>query len=611
MNASYFGYNSNIFLRCLRILPRSDHLRIPFVVALQVLLALVDLLAVGIIGLIAALSVSGIQSTSPNTRILNILEVMGIQGLELQKQVALLGIIAASLLVTRTVASVYITRKTLIFLSNRGAQIASDTFARLLAQPLSRVQRVTSQEVIQAITNGTTAITLGITGAFLITFADGIVTFVMLVGLFFLNPVMASAMFIFFGTTALLLYKLMSSQAHSLGYLQMNQNIAVNETIMESLSSYRELLVKDRRDFYVRKVELNRFDAAVVLARVQFLPNVSKYIIEIMIVFGAVAISAYQFLARDATSAIAVLSVFLASATRIAPAIMRIQQGAVSIKAAAGVADRALDLIDNLNKIEKLPSVTDIPNYSHEDFSPSIVLDNVNYTYPGNNKPTLSNVNLRVNPGDFVAIVGPSGAGKTTLIDLILGVAEPDSGVIQISNFSPLAAISKWPGAISYVPQDILIINGSIAENVAFGFPIENVELDRIKNVLKFAELQSFVNDLTSKEDAQVGERGTKISGGQRQRLGIARAMLTNPKLIVLDEATSTLDAQTEQAISTSFNKLKGTTTIVMIAHRLSTVTNANLIIYLDKGAIKAAGTLAEVRAAVPDFDIQAKLMGI
>lgn len=601
----------NILVRCLRILPKTDHKKIPLVIALQIVLALVDLVAVGIIGIIAALSISGIQASPPNSRIVKFLETLGMEGLDLQRQATILGILAASLLIFRTLASVYITRKTLFFLSNRGALIASDIFARLTAQPLSQVRTISTQEAVQAVTGGTSAITLGIIGAFISTFADAIVTGVLLIGLFFLNPFMAGSMLIFFGFTALLLFKMMSGRAHQLGGLQATQSILVNETIVETLSSYRELLVKNRREFYTRKLTRNRFEAADVHAQMQFLPNVSKYVIEIMIVLGAVMISAYEFIAQDATSAIAVLSVFLASATRIAPAIMRIQQSAISIKGAAGSAELTLNLIERLEKTERLPVTNDHPVFSHADFNPSIMLEDISYSYLGSSERTLENVSLQISSGALVAIVGPSGAGKTTLIDVILGVAEPDSGTVEISSCPPMVAISRWPGAISYLPQDILITNGSVAENVAFGFLVDNVPPEKIWNALIFAELEEFVNDLPEKENSQVGERGTKISGGQRQRLGIARAVLTRPKLLVLDEATSTLDAQTELAISHSINKLKGTATVVMIAHRLSTVSNADLVVYMDKGTIKASGTLEEVRAAVPDFDIQAKLMGL
>jgi ABC-type multidrug transport system fused ATPase/permease subunit len=174
-----------------------------------------------------------------------------------------------------------------------------------------------------------------------------------------------------------------------------------------------------------------------------------------------------------------------------------------------------------------------------------------------------------------------------------------------------LEAIAKWPGAISYVPQDVMVVNGSIRENVALGYPLEAARDELVNSALSIASLSDFVANLPEGLDTNLGERGGKISGGQRQRIGIARALFTKPKLLVLDEATSALDGDTEESISSDIQKLKGSTTVVLIAHRLSTVRDADLVLYMDKGEIVARGTFEEVRNAVPDFDRQAKLMGL
>ena len=194
---------------------------------------------------------------------------------------------------------------------------------------------------------------------------------------------------------------------------------------------------------------------------------------------------------------------------------------------------------------------------------------------------------------------------------MLLGVLHPDSGSIKISGVTPLVAITKCAGAMAYVPQDVVISNGSIRENIALGFP-PSIGTDQLINkALDIAHLRDFAYGLEDGIDTQVGERGTKISGGQRQRLGIARSMFTNPKLLVLDEATSSLDGLTEAAISEAVLGLKGSVTVIMIAHRLSTVRNADLVVYMESGKIVATGTFEEVRNQVPDFDNQAKLMGL
>jgi ABC-type bacteriocin/lantibiotic exporter with double-glycine peptidase domain len=197
------------------------------------------------------------------------------------------------------------------------------------------------------------------------------------------------------------------------------------------------------------------------------------------------------------------------------------------------------------------------------------------------------------------------------LIDLILGVLEPTSGSIKISGKSPRDAIRIWPGAISYVPQDVLVINGTIRENICLGYAPEEISDEEVIDALIGASLVDFVESLPMGINTEVGERGSKISGGQRQRIGIARALVSNPALIVLDEATSSLDGETESQITDALNKVKGNCTVVMIAHRLSSVRDSDLVIYLDKGQIIAQGSFTDVRNQVPNFDKQALLMGL
>jgi ABC-type multidrug transport system fused ATPase/permease subunit len=334
-------------------------------------------------------------------------------------------------------------------------------------------------------------------------------------------------------------------------------------------------------------------------------------VIETAIIFGGVLVGASQLFFKDAAGAVATLGIFLAAGARIAPAVLRVQQGSIQIQGSIGQAKPTLELIDSLLNVPIGINLDDTVKTDHVGFFPEVKIENVSMSYPNRNIRAISEFSLNIPVGSSVAIVGPSGAGKTTIIDILLGVLNPNQGSVEISGLPPLKAFEQWPGAVSYVPQDVAIVAGSIRENIALGYPSVAATDELVMSALKVAHLDGFVAELPNGLDTQVGERGAKISGGQRQRLGIARAMFTRPCLLVLDEATSSLDAETEANIADAIHSLRGSTTVVMIAHRLSTVRRADVVVYLTEGKILSKGSFDEVRRAVPDFDRQAKLMGL
>jgi ABC-type multidrug transport system fused ATPase/permease subunit len=377
------------------------------------------------------------------------------------------------------------------------------------------------------------------------------------------------------------------------------------------LTSYRELFVQNRLFYYSSEIRNLRIRLAKYQAEFTFMPNISKYIIESTVILGALIIAAIQFKIKDAAGAFATLSVFLVAATRLAPALLRVQQGLMQVHNSFGASLATLSLIKSINSGPSIQLSKDLQNFEYTGFVPNILISNVSLTYPDNLDPTINNISVSISSGDFVAIVGPSGAGKTTLIDTLLGVLEPNAGFIQISKLSPRQSITKWPGAISYVPQDINIFNGTIRTNVSLGYPKELASDEMVWEAVNFAELGDVVRELPNGLDTEIGERGIKLSGGQRQRLGIARALFSKPQLLVLDEATSSLDSETELKISKAIQNLKGKVTVVIIAHRLSTVRTADNVYYLEDGKIKASGSFEEVRKMSPEFDQQAKLLGL
>ena len=381
---------------------------------------------------------------------------------------------------------------------------------------------------------------------------------------------------------------------------------------MQSITSFREIYVRNRQNYYLSNISQGRYKLAGIAGELSFMPNVSKYVLEASVVIGGLLLASSQFLLQDAKHAFATLAIFLAAASRIAPALLRLKQGLLQIRTSSGGAIPALSLIDEFSetKVGEELSVAEL-DLQHLGFEGRIEFIDVDFKYPEKNSNVLSDISFSVDPGEILAIVGPSGSGKTTIVDLMIGLLEPGAGIVKVSGMNPSAAIESWPGAISYVPQDISISNDSIEGNICLGFDKSEQFSTWVDELISASQLEEVIQELELGIKTNVGERGTKLSGGQRQRLGIARALFTNPKLIILDEATSALDAETEHIVSSSINSLRGKTTVILIAHRLATVRSADKVCYVENGRIKGFGSFDQVRKAVPNFDRQANLLGL
>ena len=576
----------------------------------QILISLLDLVGVAFIGVLGSLTITGVQSAQPGNRVQMFLGYLGISNFSLQIQSAILGLIAVSLFILRSILSIVFSRKSLYFVSNQGAKLSSKLFRNLMHRDLLFLQSKSTHEYIQLVTSGANAITIGILGAIGNIFADSVLIVVIGIGLFAIDPVVAIETIFLFGSVAYGLYKFLHIKASKLGTDQFRLTSEDNEKIFQALVSFRENYVRNTRDYFSKEHERYRNELASIHAISTSMPNTTKFLIEITLIAGSFIIATFQFVRFDASHAIATLTIFFAAGARIAPAVIRIQSGLLQLKTNIGVATPTLNLIESIFESPNANNMFENENGTRSHFIPTLEVQNLNFCYEPGGSKTITNVSIEIKAGQHVAIVGSSGAGKTTLVDLMLGLLQPDTGDVLISGSNPNPAISKWPGLIAYVPQDVMILNGSIRENVVFGLS-ENVISDSdVRNALRTAELEEFVDNLPGGLDTQLGERGARLSGGQRQRIGIARALVTNPRLIFLDEATSSLDGQTESDISESMLRIKGETTVVLIAHRLSTVKNADSIVYMKDGKIVSVGTFSEVRSSVEDFDKQARLAG-
>jgi ABC-type multidrug transport system fused ATPase/permease subunit len=604
-----FSVSSSTIIEAFCILKKEDRRKITLVCFFQILLASLDLFGIVALGALGTIVISNQNESGFNFNWLT--GMLGIPEISERSAILLLGLAALTFLMSKTIISILLTKRIILFFSRRGAQLTSNLMSKLLYQPLHIIQSRSTQETLFAVTYGVNLILIQILATGVVLVADFSTIVLIVISLFVIDAEIATVTLAMFLLVGIFLHQVLSIQANRLGKLNSELNIKSSEKIIEVFGAYRESVVRNRRAFYIRQVEDLRFRLAEAAGSLNFLPYVSKYAFESIIIVGALLIGVIQFYTEDTNSALATSAIFLAAASRIAPAALRLQQGLISIKASEGQAAPSLRLIRELKDAKLIDSKVDDLNVEHTGFHAEIEISNLTFTYGETNPPALSQINLTIPRGATMAIVGPSGAGKTTLVDLFLGILQPDNGEVLISGVSPINAITCWPGAISYVPQDVSIVSGTIRENICMGYPNHYENEPLILSAINGANLDHLIANSNYGLEFQVGEGGSNLSGGERQRIGIARALFTRPKLLVLDEATSSLDGETEAFISKSIQKLKGSTTVVMIAHRLSSIREADIVVYLEAGEIKAQGTFEEVRKSIPQFDSQAKSMGL
>lgn len=602
----------------LGLLSRRDRRLLGFSIAIQMATALLDLVGVLLIGLVGALAVTTVQSEPPPEAVINVAGLLGLGSVSDQQLVVIFAGAAAVVLLTKSLVSSFLTRRVLIFLANRQALVSARLTRELLSRPLTFVQKRSTQETAFALIGGAGAATSQILGQMVIAVTELALLVVLGAALLLISPYIALGSIAFFGLVALGLQRAMGGWASRVGAITAEADIASLNAIQEALSAYREITVSDRRPLYVERIQDLRWRAAKVSADTQFIGMLPKYLFEGALVVGGFALAGVLFATQDSVTAIGMLALFLAAGTRVMPSLLRLQAAALGLRSASGVAGPTFALADELGH----PVTDDIPapqalairervRSGHAGFVPSIDIECVTFAYPGSAEPALEDVSLRIEAGQSVALVGPSGAGKSSLADVILGVLTPNVGEVRLAGSSPALSISRWPGAIAYVPQTVMLANDTIRANVALGLPSQAIDDAMVWEALERAHLASYVRDTPRGLTTLVGENGLRLSGGQRQRLGIARALYTRPRILVLDEATSALDAETESSITQMVNELEGDVTTVLIAHRLSTVREVDVVTYLERGKVIAQGTFDSVVSASPAFANQARLMGL
>jgi ABC-type multidrug transport system fused ATPase/permease subunit len=595
-------------------LPAKARRKLGIAVLLQSVLSVADLIGIALIGLVVLLGTSSLDQESPSyPGIMN-----SIFPSELTLSVSLivtLAALAGFLLVTKTLASYMITRRIFRFLARQQAQVSTGLVSMLLRKPQLELESSSSQDLGMAVTRGVNAVTLGVLGSAVVFGSELTLVILLLLGLLFVNWQLTVFAGIFFLGVAWLMQKVLSSWANNLGKDSMQLETASLITIQESIQSYREVTVLGRRHHFIESFGQLRQRASGIQADFHLMNIVSKYIYEIALILGGGLLAASQLLTQPLPQALTIIALFLASSSRLIPSLMRMQQSVLTIRSSGGEGSSALTLAKWLgypshdgqltSTLKPLPGIR--PSHL---MGAAIQVKQVCFSYPDARGLAINDVKLAIPAGNSLAVVGSSGAGKSTLVDLILGVMHPHQGSILIDGVEPSLLSESRPGYLAYVPQKVSLINSSLRNNIALALNPDAVTDEEIWSTLEVVGLVDLVRDRGGL-DIPVGEFGSRLSGGQLQRIGLARALLQNPSVLVLDEATSALDSESEQLITSALHALHGKTTLVIVAHRLATIRECDSVAFLSSGRVIASGTFEEVSSSLPDFNRQARLLGL
>ena len=435
--------------------------------------------------------------------------------------------------------------------------------------------------------------------------AKGIVTILLISLLILADPKLAIIVGLSLSGLYGLIYKLAFKYVDQIGKERLKNNQMRFTAISEAFGAAKEVKVGRLEEIYIKRFSDPAKIYARNLAAVKVISQLPRYALE-AIAFGGILLVILYLMAKTGSfsNALPIISLYVFAGYRLMPALQQIYNSITSITFVTPSVNKLYDDIKNLKPFNTNQNQSAMP------LENQITLKNIYYNYPNSSKIILKNINLSISAKTTVGLVGTTGSGKTTTVDIILSLLNPQKGTLEIDDQVITNQNSKaWLRSVGYVPQHIYLSDDTVAANIAFGVEAENIDQEVIEKVSKIANLHEFVtNELPKKYQTTIGERGVRLSGGQRQRIGIARALYHNPKVLILDEATSALDNLTEKAVMDAIDNLSKKITIILIAHRLSTVKKCDKIYLLEKGELKNEGTFEELIKINDNFRIAANI---
>lgn len=513
----------------------------------------------------------------------------------------LLGSMIVALLAVKGCAAVTLLWWQTSVLASAEAETASELFEAYLHAPLTFHLETNSAAMIRDVQVSTMTVYQDVLfGLISVTTELAVISLIAAVVLVSDPPValLAAALM---AVAAGVFLKVLGRRSRQFGRQNMQMARTVHQLLAEGIHGTKVLQVLNRQDDVSKHFRETREDWSRSRRAIVFINQLPRYYLELVLLFGVAAIGLGATALNDGQAAAATIGLLVAAALRMIPSLNKILSGLN--KAQVG-RFATKDIHRQLRMVEQLRSErVEASSSAPVPFEESVEIRNVTFTYAGATVPALDDVNLVIDAGESVGIVGASGSGKTTLANVILGLLQPQAGEIVVDGtVLTTPRLPGWRRQIGYVPQDIFLSDTSLRRNVAFGVPDDEIDDDRVLEALRMALLGDFVDSLPKGLETRTGEHGDLFSGGQRQRVGIARALYPRPRFLLLDEATSALDGVTEAQVAATIDALHGTVTMAIVAHRLSTVRNCDRIVLMSEGRIDRVGAFGDLVETDPRF---------
>ena len=588
-----------------------------FLTGLRALLSILDLVGILAIGFVVTSTAIFLTSGSDPNRVV---EFAGLQIPAVNAQT--LPWVSAAVLVlflAKALFSVILTKRAAFFVATVEARSARTIAEIAFGGDLGAARKRSREEMMYAIQGGSPSAFNVLLNAVNSLATETMLFVVICLGFLFIDPWATLGAVLYFGLIAFVMQYFVGSLMTKAGQIATEGAVAANTAISDLLSVFRELLVFGKRDKYIDGIYRARAAAADSAANTYYLSGMPRYIIEAALLVGVALFVLAQALTGDIVKSAATIGVFLSGGFRLTAALLPLQNSLLTINAiipSARTAHEILELSERpapsaTSKAAAQIKVITAPVAATSSAAIGVELLDVSFSYPDAEKPALRNASFNIQPGSQVALMGPSGAGKSTIADLLCAVLTPTSGTVVLTDTATGSANTPGIRRVSYVPQRPGLVSGTILENVALGENRDQVSRKQALEALELANLGGLIAELPDGLDTPLGKLQDGLSGGQMQRLGLARALYTKPGLLIMDEATSALDAESEAEIQKALNAMRGKVTVVLIAHRLNTIQHADKVILVEDGRVQDSGTFKELIARNPSVERVVDLMRV